>query len=87
MTNPIKRQEEQERERALQLLAHAQRLIDAHKGSLIYSIKKNGWLYAWHSNGSTTVTELKTGRLYAASKPGDPLSLDEKFKPVSLATP
>jgi hypothetical protein len=80
-------QANQERERALKLLDQASRLIDAKKGSVVFSFKHGAWLFSWCANGSIKVTEGKTGIVYALSKPGEPLALSDDFKPVSLSTP
>lgn len=75
----------QERERALKLLEQASRLIDAKKGSVVFSFKHGPWIFSWCANGSVKVTEGKTGTVYALSMPGEPLTLASGFKPVSLA--
>jgi hypothetical protein len=87
MSASASKQANQERERALKLLEQASRLIDAKKGSVVFSFKHGQWIFSWCANGSVKVTEAKTGTVYAVSKPGEPLTLSGDFKPVSLATP
>lgn len=87
MSASASKQASQERERALKLLEQANRLIEAKKGSVLFSFKHGPWIFSWCANGSVKVTEGKTGTVYALSQPGEHLTLSSDFKPVSLATP
>ena len=82
-----KEQAEQEHKRAVDLLHGAVGAMSAEYGDRVRTMKAKPWIYAMHLDGSISVIEEKTGRVYARSVPGNPRELDPVFVPVSLSTP